>query len=437
MKRMPRLMAPLVAAALLAVPRHAAAQADSSWRDHDRAADAAIARSDWAGAKRHLVIMDRLLGGHPAVAVALARVAVHQADTAEAIRQFERVAAMGVTSRGIHDTVFSGLQSRSAFQAAAAAIAANTTTIGSAEVVATLPDTNAIAEDLAWDPARRRFIVSDVRGHRLLTVTLEGRSAAFGAPLPPGWAVLGVAADPRRRILWASTVTLPQAAGYSAADSGHAAILMLDLASGALRRRFDLPVPTRIAPGDLAVAENGDLFIGDGMTGTIQVIRAGRETLTMLVPAGSFRGSQQPAIAPDGRTVFIADYGRGIARVDRRTGAVRWLARGPDVSLTGIDGLLWSGRALVAVQNGVTPNRVVRLTLNGAMDSITGAAILLRDSISAPEPTHGAVVGEFLYLIGNAGWSKYDERGAPAAGVKRESPRIVRLPLLPGTSGGL
>ena len=38
-------------------------------------------------------------------------------------------------------------------------------------------------------------------------------------------------------------------------------------------------------------------------------------------------------------------------------------------------------------------------------------------------------VNGVLYIIGNAGWSKYDDKGAPVAGVARVPPRILRFAL--------
>ena len=384
----------------LAVPAAVLAQSDSTWRQHSAAAQGAIAQGDWNGAQRQLLEVDRLLGGHPSIAFALARAALRLGDTAQALAQVERVAAMA---------------------------AANATTIGAAQVVATIPDSSAIAEDLAWDAARRRFLVSDVHGHRLWSVGLDGRTAGFGEPMAPGWAVLAVGVDAAHAIAWVTTVTLPQAEGYTPRDSGHAAIVLLDLASGSVRRRFDLPSPSSAAPGDLAIAENGDVFFGDGQTGEVRVIRSGRDSVETLVSAGRLHGTQQPAIAPDGRTLFIADYGRGIARVDRTSGSVIWLDHGPGVTLTGIDGLVTRGMDLIAVQNGVNPNRIVRLTLDAALGAVTSAEILLRDTALAPEPTHVVQVGEALYAIGNAGWNKYGEDGVAKTDVPFTRPRLVRL----------
>ena len=407
------------------------AQADSTWRDHDRATDAAMARGDWSAARRHALAMDALLGGHPVVVVALARIALRLGDTTDALFQLRRIAAMGVLAGGLSDSVFDGVRPLPAFQRMFVAIAANGRAMGSARAAATIPDTAAIAEDLAWDGARQRFIVSEVHGCRLLAVGLDGRTEPFGAPLPPGWGVLGVGADSARGAVWATAVTLPQAAGYTKADSGRAAILRLDLGTGALRRRFDLPAPSRAAPGDLAIAENGDVFIGDGQTGAVYVIRAEDDTLATLVPAGRMRGTQQPAMAPDGRTLFIADYGRGLARVDRTSGSIVWLDHGPGVTLSGIDGLLMDGAGLIAVQNGVSPARIVRLTLDAALNTVTRAGIVLRDPALAAEPTHVVRVGGTLYAIGNAGWGKYGDDGRSLANGRHLAPRILRIALPP------
>jgi hypothetical protein len=402
-----------------------AAQADSTWRQHDAAADSAMAHGDWADARRHSLALDRLLGGHPAVPAQLARIALRAGDTAEALAQLGRLEAMGVASRVFGDTAFASLRLLPAFQRLAAAVTAAGATVGSARLVAEMPDAESLVEDLAWDAARRRVIVSDVHRHRLRAVSAAGRVTDFGPPLPAGWGVLGLGVDRARGTLWASAFTLPQAEGYAAVDSGRAEVLRLDLATGRVRRRFGLP--RGAAPGDLAVAENGDVFVGDGRLGTVYVVRRHADSVEVLVPPGRIRSTQQPAIALDGRTLFVPDYGRGLARVDRASGAVRWVGRPAEVTLTGMDGLLMDGCTLIAVQNGVNPNRIVRLTLDAALDSVVRADILLRDTTLAPEPTHAAFVDGALWVIGRAGWARFDDDGRAAAGVPRRPPSIVRI----------
>src|SRR6185436_1010849 len=112
--------------------------------------------------------------------------------------------------------------------------------------------------------------------------------------------------------------------------------------------------------------------------------------------SAEFDSPQTPAPESDG-TVYVPDYSLGIARVDTRTGAVSWLSASPDIALSGIDGLYWIGRigriqnALIAVQNGTHPPRVVRLTLSPDGGSVTAATVLAA-SPDLGEPTHAVIV---------------------------------------------
>jgi len=299
--------------------------------------------------------------------------------------------------------------------------------VGHATILSTAPDSEAICEDLAWDPARSLFVVTDVRRHLLRTVDLRGHWGTLGAPLAPGWAPLGIAIDAARGVIWIGAATLPQAEGYTPADSSRAAILRLDLATGRVLKRYDLPGRSRAAPGDLVLAANHDLYSGDGMIGAVYVIHASRDSLETLVPAGTVRSTQQPVILPGGRGLVVPVYGRGLVRVDTGTGAITWLRHPDGVTLVGIDGLLMRGRELIAVQNLREPNRIVRLFLDSSFTSVDSAAIVLRDTVLAAEPTHVASVEGTLYTIGNAGWSKFNDDGSPRAGIPRVAPRLLRL----------
>jgi hypothetical protein len=117
----------------------------------------------------------------------------------------------------------------------------------------------------------------------------------------------------------------------------------------------------------MAIAPNGDVFASDGDTGELFVLPHDAAALQTLVPPGELVSPQQPAVAPDGRTVLVAGYVRGIAAVDPATGWVTWLPHARVVALNGIDGLVFHGPDLIAMQNGTEPNRILRLTVDSEM----------------------------------------------------------------------
>lgn len=261
--------------------------------------------------------------------------------------------------------------------------------------------------------------VGSMRDGRLLRVSLDGpRAAAPTAevrPLPAGWAALGMAADTSQKLLWVAAAAIPEARGYTAVLRGRSALVAVDLGTGAPRRWID--APPGAALGDVAVHRDGRVFASDGRSGAVYELAPGAgargvDTLRPLVPHGTLRSAQGLALSADGTTLYVADYGSGVAAIDvqatdvrdgRSLGvaraAVRWPAAAPGTDLSGLDGLAvwpWSGATgahdttttLLAVQNGRRPARLLRLVVHG--DAIT-ADVLLDGHPAFDEPTLGAV----------------------------------------------
>jgi streptogramin lyase len=421
----------VIAAMLVAAP--AAAQQDSSWREHDRAARDARLRGDWAATRAHLERIDATLSGHPAVVVALARASAHLGDTARVLAELGRLAAEGVSHDVAADTELVLVRVGSGGAAVTARLRANLARVGTFMAVAAMPEVDFVAEGIAWDAARQRLLVSGIRRRRIDAVRRSGAVSTFidlarDSALSP----LGLAIDAPRNRLWVATEWTPLAIGATAADSGRAAILRYDLASGALRARYELPRDGRAhEPGDIAVAPNGDLFVSDGRAGVVYVIRDGTRALDTLVPAGPLVSPQGLALDPDGSRVFIADYALGVVVVDRRTGEVTPLPRPRDVAANGIDGLIIHGDQLIGVQNGITPNRLIALDLDSAHSRILGASTLARDTARIREPTHLVAVGDEIFYVANGGFGLYDERGDLRPGVTQTAPVVARVSLRP------
>jgi hypothetical protein len=204
-------------------------------------------------------------------------------------------------------------------------------------------------------------------------------------------------------------------------------VLRYDLSTGKLLQRYDMPTDVPHGSGDIGVAENGDLFISDGTAGAIYVIRKGRQ-LEVLTAPGELRSPQGPAISSDGKHIYVADYSRGLARVDRTTGAVMWLTHPENVALNGIDGLSSAGPStLIAVQNGTNPNRLLRITLDPSGTRVVSAVSIAQNAESIREPTHGVFVGNDYYFIANGGFGAFGDDGNLRKGERAIAPVIMRM----------
>jgi hypothetical protein len=95
---------------------------------------------------------------------------------------------------------------------------------------------------------------------------------------------------------------------------------------------------------------------------------------------------------------------------------VRRLESPPNTALLGIDGLVRAPNGdLIAVQNGVRPDRVLRITLDSAAESVVAVAVLESAHLNMPAPTLGCIAtdGNFFF-VGNANWTHFDDPGATA-----------------------
>jgi len=426
-----RLFALLAAGLLaLATPPFVAAQSDSTWQDHNRAVGRAREARDWPAYRYHLTRLETLLRGFPRVVLRLAGAEARLGEHEAGLRWLERYAAMGLTADLDADSALAPLRALPGWAPVAARIARNAEPVRRGDTVVVLPSRDMLAEDLAYDRRTGRLFVSSMRERRIVAVDRRGAGRVTDF-VPSGqdgiWAAVDLGVDERRGLLWVTTDVLAFQVGYDSTEAGRAALLAYDLRTGRLVRRIDASRDVPHFLGDLAVAPTGEVYVSDNATLAVYVARPGVDSLEVLVPSGVLLNPQNPALSPDGRRLFVADYLMGIAVVDLASRQVGWLPTPPDVASSGIDGLYVAGRSLIGVQNGTAPERIVRFPVDEGFTRILGWEVLEQNP-ELNEPTHCVVADDVLYCIANSGGER--ARGAtvrddPAA----RPPAILRFRL--------
>lgn len=410
-----------------------APQADSATeaRQAYRRAVTAYRARDLATARREMARAAEWWPRQQVYLESSAALAAEAGDTADAARWIDRLAALGIGPNVAGDSTYRALLTAPSFQAAASRLVAATAPIERGRVRLTLSDSTLHPEGIAFDARRGTWFVGSVRQRRIVAVDRRGTARDFVAPAANGIAgVFGMAIDSSRRLLWVATTALARMEGYSAPDSGRAGVYAYDLDTGVLRRRVWLPRDGAAHTfGDVAVAPNGDVYASDSQTPWIFRLRAGDDSLERFLTHPFFRSLQGMAIAPDGRTMFVADYSHGLARVDLEARAVEALASPANVTLLGIDGLYMHRGALIAVQNGVTPVRVVRFCLQPDGRRVTHAEALDRNPALADEPTLATIAGDSVFYVATSQWDKFDDAGRRVPGTRLRSATVVGVDL--------
>ncbi len=270
-----------------------------------------------------------------------------------------------------------------------------------------------LIESLAYDTAGR-MLVSSVHAQGVFRIAPDGalrRWSARNARYP----VFGIAADPPRRALW------------GAIGGARPGLVRFDLRSG--RRTALIAAPAEAQWfGDLAVGPDGAVYVSDAKAGHVFRLAPGASAMVRIasVPRGSFQGL---AVSPDGTRLVFANYRDGFWGLDLASGVLAKLEAPADAQLRGVDGVTRDGAALIAVQNGVAPPRVLRLTLDAGWTAIARVDVLARDAGMA-EPTGGVVRdGEFVF-VSRSQWTEFGEDLVPK--TARPAPAVIsRLPLTP------
>jgi sugar lactone lactonase YvrE len=333
-------------------------------------------------------------------------------EPAAAIQVLERLARQGVAFDLPADDDLASLREREDFAEVQRRMDALAVPVGHAQPAFSLAQKDLIPEGVAHDPKTGAFFVSSVRHRKIVRVTADGKATDFVAEGQDGLqAAQAVAADAARRALWVASRATAQMAGFKKGDpEGRSFLAEIDLDSG--RQRRTIAAPDGGVVSDLAIAPDGTVYVADPEIGRVYVLAPSAPALRTLVEKGTIRSAQGMTLAADGKTLYVADYARGVARVRVADGSVSWLAAPPDTALTGIDGLVLANGWLVGVQNGLNPHRVIGLKLDAAGEAATEMRVLERGHRAFDEPTLGVVVGSDFYFVANSQYGHFRRDGS-------------------------
>lgn len=385
-----------------AAPRHTALL---------REAAAAAKANDNATALIKLQEAERLRPDYPRILVNLARVYTALGRTDEALGSLERLIEMGLHFDLADDPGFAALKELPDFQEL---IATSTKPIAprpeSDEAAFAINDVTGIIESCLVDPETLTWYFGDVR-ERCIWVRDTGTGIAFlrkftnEADALDGVFKVALSAD--RKTLWAATATVGAMTGPDAEDGKRTALVAIDFATGRVRARY--PVPSdgkKHLLGDFILTANGTIYATDSMSPVVWQLAPGAKELSPWTENGDFLSLQGITLSPGGHELYVADYANGIWQLNLDTAAARLLQPPTTATFFGIDGLYQVGGKLFAIQNGVSPQRVLRIE-----PSFPGPCETEVVAINRPDMTDlslGQVFNGRLHFVANSGWSLFD-----------------------------
>ncbi len=280
--------------------------------------------------------------------------------------------------------------------------------VGEAETVFTLPDEIILPEAISWDESRQKFLVGSVAEGSIFAVGEDGQaSLLLKAGVDNGmWAVFDILVDSAGNRLWVTSAASPKFLGFEPADKGRSALFEFNLETLELVRRYPVPVDGNPhSLGNMVMGPEGDIYIVDRALPLVYKKPAREQKLKALLASREMVSMRGIAMREDGHMMYVADRELGILAIDLAAGRAGKLAVPDTLNVGGIEGLYMWKNHLVLIQNGIKPQRVMRLQLDDAGTSVTAVRPL---AVARPEfdfPSYGVVRGADLYYFASSQWT--------------------------------
>lgn len=363
---------------------------------------------------------------HPGLIFALAQTTAASSDADAAFGWLERYASLGLSTDLARADALIPLHTDPRFAALAARVTANEEQQGEAAKTFTASETLLLVEGIAYDAARDRFFLSSTYERKIVSAARDGTLTAFADQSQGLWSPTGMKVDETRGHLVVASAATPQTPGITGADRGKSAVHIFDLETGAIVKKWQFDANQRWF-GDVALGSDGTIYISDSLQNELYTIPQGLGEIETLVSHIDWPSPQGIALSGDGSFLYLADYAMGLFRIDLESKTVKPLAPSSDLAPYGIDGLYFHKGALIAVQNGVNPQRVLRINLNEAGDEILSADVLVANHPDFLEPTLGVLTGDTFHFVANSGWPHFGKPPQDPETLRAELPPTVVL----------
>jgi len=304
----------------------------------------------------------------------------------------------------------------------------NMKAFGEGKVAFTLPNGDYMFESLAFDPARKQFLVGSVRDGKIYRVGPDGKLTEFIAPGADNgpWSVYEMAVDAANDTLYVASTSSVYFKNFKQEGYGKAGVFKFKLSTGKLLNKYLLaPDNAPHTLSSIAIGKHGEVFAADGLRNIIYRLDGG--TLKPMLENPRLTSIRGLAVSDDGKRLYFADYSLGVFGVDLGAGKAFDLDyAGGKLVLGGIDGLYSYDGTLVVIENGMSPKRVMRLQLGNDGHSIERAMPLDVANPAFGLPTYGTIDGDGLYFVANSQKNDYDTYGVPKDLAKLEAVRVFR-----------
>ncbi len=323
-------------------------------------ARASAANNDFRAAAAALEQAHKLARRDPRVAYNLALIYAMLGKNDAALALWNEIADLKLGFHPGATRAFAPLAEMKGYAELVERIERNEPKVTRSKAVFTIKEPDLFPEGIACDERDGTLYISSVLKAKVVRIKAGGAVDDFIKSRQDGLCgTLGMKVDSKRHLLWVASSGSPA----DPATDGKSGLFAFDLATGKTVHKLLLSGAGAFLLNDLALDGSGHVYVTDTDTGAVMRTANEFSSLIEFLPAGTLAGPNGIAFSDDGKYLYVAASGRGIAVVDMSTQRVTTVTPPDGAFVGGIDGLYFHKGALIAVQNGVGLPRIVRYQL--------------------------------------------------------------------------
>ena len=185
-----------------------------------------------------------------------------------------------------------------------------------------IKDRSLHTEGIEYDPTHKTFYLGSIHKRKIVKVTGDGTTTDFCPSAFEGMtSIFGIKVDDKRNLLWACASPMEEMENYD--SLARSAVFQFELSSGKLLHKYQMLLnKNNCVFGDLILSETGKVFISDSKNNDIYIINEKTHQIEPYYSSPEFWNIQGMAFSPDDKYLFIADYVKGIYRLNTKTRVV-------------------------------------------------------------------------------------------------------------------
>lgn len=292
-----------------------------------------------------------------------------------------------------------------------------------------LPEKDLLTESVAYSPLTETFFVGSIHKRKIYSVSKNGDVQIFAESQKNDFGgVFGIKVDEANNLLWACTGYLPQMKNYNEEQNGIGEIIKFDINTKEIINKYRINEGDHLF-GDLTINSNGDVYVSDSRSNNIYIIKNGSDKIELLISSDNFVSLQGIDFSNDYKYLFAADYATGLYKIDLESMNVYSINIPENLTDLGLDGLYFYKNSIIGIQNGVQPQRVIKMNLDDSFNNVLSWEIIEANNEYFFEPTLGVLSGGEFYYIANSQWPLFKNDGSVAPDNELKNPVILKTKL--------